>query len=118
MTYGVRVPLFLISPWVEPGSVHHENWDFGSILKTILERFCPDTKPFMSDRVRAASHFGKALSLTEPRRITDAPAAMARPAVRAALRMRTKYFQKSDFTKPDADWHEFMTVLGRMTRGQ
>ena len=39
--YGVRVPAFVISPWVKPGSVSHALFDHASIPKTILRRFCP-----------------------------------------------------------------------------
>ncbi|MGV9012221.1 MAG: phospholipase C [Flavobacteriales bacterium] len=118
VTYGIRVPLFLISPWVEKGSVHHETWDFGSILKTIVERFCPTAKPFLSDRVSAAGHFGKALTRPAPRDTgLIEPVLQRPPTVKSGLRMRTKFFSKADLTKPGADFHEFMTVLGRMTRG-
>ncbi len=36
---GVRVPAFLVSPWVDAGSVITTQFEHTSILKTILERF-------------------------------------------------------------------------------
>ena len=38
-TLGVRVPAFVVSPFVKPGSVHHGLMDHTSILKFIGERF-------------------------------------------------------------------------------
>jgi phospholipase C len=41
--YGVRVPAIIVSPWVEPRAVSHTRFDHTSIIKTILQRFCPGT---------------------------------------------------------------------------
>jgi phospholipase C len=38
---GVRVPAFVVSPWVDGGKVFHTTYDHTSILKTILQRFAP-----------------------------------------------------------------------------
>jgi phospholipase C len=38
---GVRVPAFVVSPWVDGGTVFHTTYDHTSILKTILQRFAP-----------------------------------------------------------------------------
>jgi phospholipase C len=38
-SYGVRVPAFVVSPWVQPGSVCHTLFDHATIPKTILQRF-------------------------------------------------------------------------------
>jgi phospholipase C len=37
--YGVRVPAFVVSPFVEPCTVSHTHFDHTSIIRTILERF-------------------------------------------------------------------------------
>ena len=42
---GVRVPAFVVSPWVDPGTVFHTTYDHTSILKTILQRFAPADFP-------------------------------------------------------------------------
>lgn len=38
---GPRVPAFLVSPWVEPGSVYRETLDHTSFLQLLAERFRP-----------------------------------------------------------------------------
>ena len=42
---GVRVPAFVVSPWVDGGTVFHTTYDHTSILKTILQRFAPADFP-------------------------------------------------------------------------
>ena len=86
--YGVRVPAFVISPYVEAGSVaqsvrdgsaHKTVFDHTSIIKTILLRNCLEQAggeggaasiPDMSPRVNAAEHIGGLLTRATPR--TDA----------------------------------------------
>jgi phospholipase C len=73
MTYGVRVPALIISPWVKAGGANHTIFDHTSILKTILQRFLvlPDgSVPPMHARVNAAMGLGGILS--EPTARTDA----------------------------------------------
>lgn len=65
--YGVRVPTFLISPLVPPGKGPSVVLDFCSILKTVLARFCPDSRPFLSDRVDIANSLDRFLSEPAPR---------------------------------------------------
>jgi hypothetical protein len=60
----VRVPTFVVSPWVPAGKGPSVVLDFCSILKTILVRFCGDSRPFLSDRVAAARSLNA--FLTEP----------------------------------------------------
>ena len=73
--YGVRVPTFVVSPWVSAGPAEalatdgRHTFDFCSILKTVLVRFTPDDRPFLSDRVEASNSL-EAL-LTEPRHGTS-----------------------------------------------
>lgn len=64
--YGVRVPAFLISPWVEPASVCHELFDHTSLIKTILLRFAPEGLAQMPERVQRAKHLGVALTRERP----------------------------------------------------
>lgn len=65
--YGVRVPTFVISPWVAPGKGPDTVLDHCSIIKTILARFLGDQKPFVSDRVHSSHSFNGYLTLDEPR---------------------------------------------------
>lgn len=65
--YGVRVPTFIVSPWVAPGRVVSDVFDHCSILKTVLARFMGDARPFMSDRVEASRSFNDVLTEAKPR---------------------------------------------------
>jgi phospholipase C len=66
-SYGVRVPTFVVSPWVPAGKGPDLVLDHCSIAKTILARFCGDTKPFLSDRVHSSRSFDAYLSESSPR---------------------------------------------------
>jgi hypothetical protein len=63
LTHGLRVPAFVISPWVIPNSVFgHDgdpanpdlHFDHTSILKTIARRFLSTSPPYMGARYAAA----------------------------------------------------------------
>jgi len=71
--YGVRVPAFVVSPWVERGKVSRTTFDHTSIIKTILLRFCQRPNniiPDMGTRVNHANHLGDILTLASPRPAT------------------------------------------------
>jgi phospholipase C len=76
-THGVRVPAFVVSPLVEPGTVTHTLFDHTSLIKTILLRFAPDAVDSMGKRVSNANHLGGLL--------TREPAAAAAPPEYAPL---------------------------------
>lgn len=40
-TTGLRVPAFLVSPWVDPGTVYRPDLDHTSFLQLLAERFSP-----------------------------------------------------------------------------
>jgi phospholipase C len=65
--YGVRVPTFVVSPWVAPGKGPDIILDHCSILKTVLARFGGPEKPFLSDRVASSHSFESFLTESEPR---------------------------------------------------
>jgi phospholipase C len=81
--YGVRVPAIIVSPWIEPRTVSHALFDHTSIIKTILQRFCPGTcdppaapgrrsglglgPQHPGTRVAHASHLGGLLTRAAPR---------------------------------------------------
>lgn len=76
--YGVRVPAFIVSPWVGKGvaygsSTHNLQpnevvFDHASSLRTILRRFCSDNGiPNMTARVDAANDVSALLTETQPR---------------------------------------------------
>jgi phospholipase C len=97
--YGVRVPAFLISPWVGKevayGSTTHGLpaqdvlFDHTSILRTILRRFCTPAGgvvPSMTARVDAANDLSALLTQQQPR--TDCTVAPLIPNVPVALKDR------------------------------
>jgi phospholipase C len=66
--FGVRVPAVLVSPFT-PARVHSVQLDHTSIIRTILERFCPDVDPAsMGKRVSHAESVASAVvgSANEP----------------------------------------------------
>jgi phospholipase C len=103
--YGVRVPALIVSPWVEPSSVSTTVFDHTSIIKTILQRFCPDAlnqarrhrgllargatagQPrYPGTRVAHARDLGELLTRTTPRAAPDRFALIQDAAARAAAR--------------------------------
>jgi phospholipase C len=68
--YGVRVPAFIVSPWVDANTVSHIVFDHTSLIKTILLRFCrraDGSIPDMGARVTNANHLGALLTRATPR---------------------------------------------------
>jgi phospholipase C len=65
-TYGVRVPAFVVSPFVEPCTVSHRTFDHTSIVRTILERFgiegAVEKMAEKAPRVADATHLGRLLT--------------------------------------------------------
>jgi phospholipase C len=72
---GLRVPAFLISPYVQRG-LDQTPYEHTSIVRTVREHFCPDAAP-LNERDAAAPLLRRDLFLETPR--TDAPARLARP---------------------------------------
>src|SRR5262249_16817060 len=52
--YGLRVPTFVVSPWVERGAARDVLFDHTSIAKTIARRFMSAYPPDMGARMAAA----------------------------------------------------------------
>jgi phospholipase C len=68
--FGVRVPAILVSAFVEPGTVVNAPLDHGSILKTMETKW---GLGHLTERDRAASDIGMALTRTTPRAATEWP---------------------------------------------
>ena len=118
--YGVRVPMFVVSPWVPAGKGPDLTLDHCAILKTILARFCPVGPPFLSDRVAASPSFNAFLSASAPR-LVAAPAAAVQ--ARAASASRTPGLTSKPVLQPmsrasvrahGADFHDLTGMLARM----
>ena len=114
--YGVRVPAIIVSPWTEPRAVSHTLFDHTSIIKTILQRFCPGTcdpqpaaakRPRLGPgpqhpgtRVAQANHLGELLTRTTPRPAPPREALVRQAAARAeSAGPRTADHQLNDLQK-------------------
>ncbi len=106
--YGVRVPTFLVSPWVARGKVVSEVFDHCSILKTVLARFAGDARPFMSDRVEASRSFNEVLTEAAPRMnvpdfVFPMPAPVPDPAKKRIAPSRTTRIVTPPITRRQLD---------------
>jgi phospholipase C len=79
---GVRVPAFVVSPFVQPGAVSHALLDHTSMLKLLGERFGRGSYSPVVD-ARSVQSVSEVLDATSP--ITDSPAP---PALNAYLTPR------------------------------
>jgi phospholipase C len=68
---GVRVPAFVISPWVDRGDFSAEKFDHTSIGRTILLKVFGEDAPDVSARMVRAAHLG--VLLTRDRAREDRP---------------------------------------------
>jgi phospholipase C len=102
--YGLRVPTFVISPWVKQGGVSNVVFDHTSIAKTIARCFMSGNPPDMGERVAVANDLSMVMSSTsrEDRPVIPVPDA---PPPRSRRRAKQK-------SSPDsADFKEVMRVL-------
>lgn len=117
--YGVRVPTFVVSPWVSPGKGPSITLDHCSILKTILARFCGDTKPFLNDRVHASLSFESFLGEAQPRQVGPPPVLgtlpeTARAVVSGASAIVTPPLFRKRMRSERVDYHDISGRLARM----
>src|SRR5262249_47573286 len=103
--YGLRVPIFVVSPWVPAGKGPDIVLDHCSILKTILARFCP-TRPFLSDRVIASHSFNAFLSVKAPRQVPLPPALKPLPPTTAVPRIDTPPISRKQMRAGNVDYHD------------
>ena len=83
--YGVRVPTFLVSPWVDKGGVSNVVFDHTSIAKTIARRFMSASPPDMGERVAAANDLSMALRSTARQDMPDITTPPAPPPIAARV---------------------------------
>jgi phospholipase C len=118
--YGVRVPTFVVSPWVAPGRGPTLTVDHCSILKTVLARFCPDSRPFLSGRVHASHSFESFLTETAPRLDVGVPPAVEDLPITApwrlspASRITTPALYRKRLRNEQVDYQEISGRLARM----
>ena len=131
--YGLRVPTFVVSPWVPAGKGPDIVLDHCSILKTIMARFLgtrrrrmsgewpphwvsDTTYPFLSDRVHASRSFDTYLSAPEPRLDVPASPAMADLAPDSPRRSRaiiTDVLSRAQMRRGNVTFHD---LTGRLAR--
>jgi phospholipase C len=75
--YGVRVPTFVVSPWVDQNKVSSDVFDHTSIAKTIIRRFMSANPPDMGERVAVANDLSMVL---RPTAWQDRPSISVPPA--------------------------------------
>jgi phospholipase C len=127
--YGVRVPTFVVSPWVPAGKRLDIVLDHCSILKTIIARFLGTRRytgpphrrlyysyPFLSDRVHASRSFDAYLTATEPR--LDVPASpdlalLARETPRGDRTIITDVLSRAQMRRGNVNFHD---LTGRLAR--
>ncbi|WP_280155547.1 alkaline phosphatase family protein [Piscinibacter sp. XHJ-5] len=113
--YGVRVPTFVVSPWVPAGKGPDTVLDHCSIVKTVLARFCPG-RPFLSDRVHASRSFDAFLSATTPRLSVPRPPAL-KPlplALAGPARIVTPPISRKQMRAGPVGYHELTGMLARL----
>ncbi|MBK9305894.1 MAG: hypothetical protein IPM58_02100 [Nitrospira sp.] len=85
--YGLRVPTFVISPWVDQGKASGVVFDHTSIAKTIARRFMSANPPDLGERVAAANDLSVVLRSTPRQGIPSIPVPPL-PVPSAALERR------------------------------
>ncbi len=96
--YGVRVPAFIISPWVDQGAVSDVVFDHTSIAKTIARRFMSANPPDMGERMAAANDLSMVLRST-PRQDTPNIPVPPPPPPKSTLAMRAAPVAESNVFK-------------------
>jgi hypothetical protein len=118
--YGVRVPTFVVSPWVAPGKGPDIVLDHCSIVKTVLARLCGDEQPFLSGRVHVSHSLDSYLSESQPRMNVGDPPILgdlpitARRLVPGASEIVTEPLTRRRMRDQNIDYHEISGRLARM----
>jgi phospholipase C len=94
--YGVRVPTFVISPWVDRGKVSNILFDHTSIAKTIARCFMSANPPDMGERMAGANDLSKVLRSTRREDKPRIPLPPAPPAPSPAVARRAQLELQDD----------------------
>jgi phospholipase C len=115
--YGVRVPTFVVSPWVPAGKGPDIVLDHCSIVKTILACFCGDSRPFLSDRIESSRSFNAFLTETTPRINVPVPkkiAVSSSAAPKRAGAIITPPLFRKQMRAGNVDFHDLTGMLARL----
>jgi phospholipase C len=93
--YGVRLPAFVVSPWVAPKQVTDVVFDHTSIIKTIIRRFLSAHPPDLGERVAAAKDLSAVLQPTARQDRPSIPVPPV-PAPNPALTLRAELRTEGD----------------------
>jgi phospholipase C len=118
VAYGVRVPTFVVSPWVAPGRGPEVVLDHCSVLKTILARFCGRERPFLSDRVAASHSFEPFLTQAMPR-LSEIPPSPTLPSLhdeqpKRPGRIITRAVSRQALRNGTVDFHDLTGMVARI----
>ena len=125
--FGVRVPAFVVSPYIPSmpdGKVNvaHTTFDHTTIPATILRRFCAPFPPDMGPRVREAADLGELLTLDTPRPRSDfnqlaaeMSQVAARPAVPAMGKHPAAPLRKPEPEHMEDDFHGLIAFASSVT---
>jgi phospholipase C len=95
--YGVRVPAFIISSWVEKGKVSSIVFDHTAIAKTIARRFMSANPPDMGERMAAANDLSMVLQSTARQDQPSIPVPPAPSPSAALVRQKPLVPDSNDF---------------------
>ncbi len=97
--YGVRVPTFVVSPWVDQGKVTDVVFDHTSFAKTIARRFMSANPPDMGERMAAANDLSVVLrqAARQDQPTIPMPPAPPTPSAEIARLAKLELEDASDF---------------------
>jgi phospholipase C len=110
--YGVRVPAFVVSPFVSQRAVGHRIYDHATIARTILQRFAPAQIGHMPERVRRSRHLGEVLQAEARTGIAPPPGAETPNPLRIRMDRSTPGVHLAAVRPDPEDAREDLTRLG------
>ncbi|MEO8001300.1 MAG: alkaline phosphatase family protein [Arenimonas sp.] len=114
---GPRVPAFVMSPYIAPGTVSKKIYDHTSIAATILRRFCSPNVPKMSGRADTANDLRELFTLQTPRTRNDLAASVDRLSMApSVMRSSARKSRKIEVTNEPDDFHGLL-FFARMITG-
>lgn len=100
---GVRVPTFVISPWVN-ASGNSTLYDHTAIMKTILLRFNNRVIPAVfGERVLQANHLGALLTRDMPR--------LDVPTIESIVFSESAFIKQSEIAPALSDYHDLVKMF-------
>jgi phospholipase C len=111
-TTGVRVPSFVISPYVKPGSVFSDALDGTSVLQLLADRFTPG-KPYSAAVAERQKYFKPLSAILDNPAITTKPKPINDPVLDA---LTAPHSPEAFESKPSATGQAFGGVAARLSK--